>query len=149
MVFDSKNFLYYFRLTADRRLLFGGRAEFTNATAASIRRAAEILRRGMVEVFPELSSAAVDYAWGGTVAFTRDQLPHAGRLGGMFFAGGYCGHGIAMATSLGALVGRQIAGAAVHHPLLDGRFDSIPLQYGKPWLLPLVGAYYRVKDWVD
>jgi glycine/D-amino acid oxidase-like deaminating enzyme len=152
MAFDSKNFLYYFRLTADRRLLFGGRAEFTQPTSESARRAAGILRRGMTSVFPDLASVAVDYAWGGTVAFTRDQLPHAGRLGemhGAFFSGGYCGHGVAMATHLGELVGRRIAGERLDHPLFDEEFPAIPLYRGTPWFLPLFGAYYRVKDWLQ
>ena len=48
MAFDSKHFLHYFRLTADRRLLFGGRAEFTTPTAASVARAATVLRRDML-----------------------------------------------------------------------------------------------------
>jgi glycine/D-amino acid oxidase-like deaminating enzyme len=152
MVFDSKHFLFYFRLTTDRRLLFGGRAEFSQPTAESVRRAAAILHRGMASIFPDLSSAAVEYAWGGTVAFTRDQMPHAGRLDemdGAFYSGGYCGHGVAMATYLGELVARRIAGERLDHPLLDDRFAAIPLYRGTPWFLPLVGAYYRVKDWLQ
>ena len=149
MAFDSNHFLYYFRLTADRRLLFGGRAEFTTPTPESGHRAAAILQRGMVEVFPELARTRVDYAWSGTVAFTRDQLPHAGCINGVYFSGGYSGHGIAMATSMGELIGRRIAGERVDHPLLDDRFPPIPLYYGKPWFLPLAGAFYRLKDWLD
>jgi glycine/D-amino acid oxidase-like deaminating enzyme len=149
MAFDSKHFLYYFRLTADRRLLFGGRAEFTTPSPNSGRRAARILQRGMVAVFPELADTRVEYAWSGIVAFTRDELPHAGCLDGVFFSGGYGGHGIAMATSMGELIGRRIAGERVYHPLLDDPFPPIPLYYGKPWFLPLAGAYYRVKDWLE
>ncbi len=149
MAFDSKHFLYYFRVTADRRLLFGGRAEFTTPTPESGRRAAVILQRGMVDVFPELAAVRIEYAWSGTVAFTRDQLPHAGRIDGVYFAGGYSGHGIAMATSMGELIGRRIAGERMDHPLLDDRFPPIPLYYGRPWFLPLAGAYYRIKDWLE
>src|SRR5205085_1703242 len=72
MAFDSKHFLYYWRLTADRRLLFGGRAEFTRPAPETTRRAASILHAGMTRVFPQLASARVEYAWGGNVAFTRD-----------------------------------------------------------------------------
>ena len=148
MAFDSKNFLHYFRLTSDRRLLFGGRAEFTQPTAETTRRAAAILRRDMTKVFPELAGASTDYAWGGNVAFTRDQLPHAGKLDGAFYAGGYCGHGIAMATYLGEQIARRISGEPIDHPLFDDRFPSILLYTGKPWFLPFVGAYYQVKDWL-
>ena len=149
MVFDSKNFLHYFRLTADKRLLFGGRAEFSGPTLESAKRATAILQRAMVSLFPELAATPIEYAWSGHVAFTRDQMPHAGQLDGAYYSGGYCGHGIAMATCLGGLMARRIAGEAFDHPLLDGPFPAIPLYNGRPWFLPLVGAYYRFRDWID
>jgi glycine/D-amino acid oxidase-like deaminating enzyme len=149
MAFDSRHFLHYFRLTSDRRLLFGGRAEFSQPAPNTTRRAAEILRSEMMSVFPELAGTRIDFAWGGRVAFTRDQMPHAGRLDdGAYYAGGYCGHGIAMATYLGDLIGRRIAGELTDHPLMDDRFPVIPMYHGNPWFLPLVGAYYRVLDWL-
>ena len=148
MAFDSKHFLYYWRLTADRRLLFGGRAQFTPPSAKSTRRAAAILHAGLTRLFPQLASIEVEYAWGGNVAFTRDQMPHAGRLDGMYYAGGYCGHGIAMATYLGTLIARCMAGELIEHPLVGDRFPPIPLYGGRPWFLPLVGAYYKVSDFV-
>jgi glycine/D-amino acid oxidase-like deaminating enzyme len=149
MAFDSKNFLYYFRVSADRRLLFGGRAEFGRPDASTTRRAADILRSGMNTIFPELGGVRIDYAWGGNVAFTRDQLPHAGRLAGVYYAGGYCGHGVAMATHLGEQIARRIAGEPIDHPLFDDTFSAIPLYAGKPWFLPLAGAYYQVMDWLQ
>ena len=149
MAFDTKHFLYYFRVTADRRLLFGGRAEFGRPAPDTTRRAAAILRKGMTTIFPELTDVRIDYAWGGNVAFTRDQMPRAGRLDGVYYAGGYCGHGVAMATYLGEQIARRIAGEPIEHPLFDDRFPAIPLYAGNPWFLPLVGAYYQVKDWLQ
>ena len=149
MAFDSKHFLYYFRLTRDSRLLFGGRAQFTPPAPDTTRRAAAILRRGLTKVFPQLAATRIEYAWGGNVAFTRDQMPHAGRLDQTHYAGGYCGHGIAMATYLGALVARRMAGEAIDHPMFDDRFPAIPLYRGNPWFLPLVGAYYKLRDWIE
>ena len=108
MLSDTKNLLYYFRLSPDGRMVFGGRAAFTPTPVA---RSAEILARGMVEVFPELAGVPVEYAWGGQVAFTLDQMPHAGRLDGVHYALGYGGHGVAMATWLGARMGDALAGA--------------------------------------
>ena len=148
MAFDSKHFLFYFRVTSDRRLLFGGRAEFGRPDQHTTRRAAAILRKGMDTVFPELSGVGIDYAWGGNVAFTRDQMPRAGRLDALNYAGGYCGHGVAMATYLGEQIARRIGGEPIDHPLFDDRFPAIPLYSGNPWFLPLVGAYYQVKDWL-
>jgi glycine/D-amino acid oxidase-like deaminating enzyme len=149
VAFDSKHLLYYFSVTADRRLLFGGRAEFSQPTPETTRRAAKILQEAMTVVFPQLVSTRIEYAWGGAVAITRDRMPHAGRIGLLHYAGGYSGHGIAMATHLGAVVARRIAGTAVEHPLLDDRVPPIPFYRGRPWFLPLVGAYYQVKDWLQ
>jgi glycine/D-amino acid oxidase-like deaminating enzyme len=149
MAFDSKHFLYYFRLTADHRLLFGGRPEFSEPDAAATRRAAGRLGEGIATIFPQLSRVTLDYAWSGRVAFTRDEMPRAGRLDDLSFAGGYCGHGIALATELGDLVARRIAGERIVHPLVDRPFPPIPLYRGRPWFLPLAGAYYRVKDWMS
>jgi glycine/D-amino acid oxidase-like deaminating enzyme len=149
MAFDSKHFLYYFRVTADHRLLFGGRAEFSRPDAHTTRRAAVILQKGMRQVFPDLAGVRIDYAWGGNVAFTRDEMPRAGNLEDTYYAGGYCGHGIALATHLGGLIARRIAGEPIAHPLFDDRFAAIPFYHGTPWFLPIVGAYYTVKDWLQ
>src|SRR5205823_13511977 len=72
MIFDSKNYLYYYRLTPDGRMLFGGRAAFFPENGHTIRRSAEILRRGMLTVYPQLRNAKTDYAWGGTLDFAFD-----------------------------------------------------------------------------
>ncbi len=150
MAYDSKQFLYYFRLTSDHRLLFGGRASFTQANENTTRRAAAILRQGINTVFPELARTPLAYAWGGQVSIARDQRPHAGRLGdGTYFAGAYAGHGIAMATLLGDLTARRIGGESVDHPFMDDGCPPIPFYSGTPWFLPLLGAYYRVKDWIS
>jgi glycine/D-amino acid oxidase-like deaminating enzyme len=148
VAFDSKHFLHYFRVTADHRLLFGGRAEFSRPDQATTRRAARILRGELETIFPQLKGTAIDYAWGGNVAFTRDQMPRAGMLEGLYYAGGYCGHGIAMATYLGEQIARRMAGEPIEHPLFDDRFPPIPMYSGSPWFLPLVGAYYRFRDLV-
>ena len=55
MIYDSKHYLYYYRLTPDNRMLFGGRAAFFPETENTIRRSAEILRRGMIEVYPAVA----------------------------------------------------------------------------------------------
>jgi glycine/D-amino acid oxidase-like deaminating enzyme len=149
MAFDSKHFLYYFRVTRDRRLVFGGRAEFSTPTAETARRAAAALRRGIVEVFPELATVQLEFAWGGNVAFTRDRMPHAGRLDGAYYAAGYCGHGVAMATFMGELVAQSLTGAMAEHPLLDrtgAAFPAIPFYRGDPWFLPVAEFYYRLRD---
>jgi glycine/D-amino acid oxidase-like deaminating enzyme len=149
MVFDSKSFLYYFRLTDDDRLLFGGRAQFTPSTAGSTRTSAEILRRAMMDVFPVLRDVPVEYAWSGNVGFTMDQLPHAGQMEGVHFAMGCCGHGVGMSTYMGDVMAEVILGHGDRNPFRDMPFPAIPLYSGRPWFLPLAGAWYKLRDWIQ
>ena len=151
MIYDSKNYLYYYRLTPDRRMLFGGRAAFFPESESSIRTSAEILRRGMIDVYPQLRDTKVEYVWGGTLDFAFDIMPHAGQIDGMYYSVGYAGHGVAMATYLGSQMAEMIGGAReVDNPFGRIRFPGAPLGLynGKPWFLPLAGAWYKFLDWV-
>jgi glycine/D-amino acid oxidase-like deaminating enzyme len=151
MIFDSKHYLHYFRLTPDHRMLFGGRAAFFPETTNTIRRSAAILRRGMVQVFPQLREAKIEHAWGGTLDFCFDTMPHAGQLDGIHYALGYAGHGVAMATYLGAKIAEKISGSAGAIPFAEIPFPGAPLGLydGRPWFLPFAGAYYKVLDWLS
>jgi glycine/D-amino acid oxidase-like deaminating enzyme len=151
MIYDSKNFLYYFRLTPDRRMLFGGRAAFFPETANTVRKSAGILRRGMLGVYPALRDTPVEYAWGGTLDFAFDIMPHAGRLDGLYYALGYAGHGVAMATYLGTKMADVISGDPHANPFDGLPFPRAPLGLynGRPWFLPLAAAWYRLLDWVS
>jgi glycine/D-amino acid oxidase-like deaminating enzyme len=150
MIYDSKHFLYYYRLTPDRRMLFGGRAAFFPENENTVRRSAEILRRGMIEVYPQLRDTKVEFVWGGTLDFAFDVMPHAGRLDEMYYAVGFAGHGVAAATWHGTKLAGLICGDPNDIP-----FDGIPfrnapigLRSGHTWALPLAGAYYKVLDWL-
>jgi len=151
MIYDSKNFLYYYRLTPDRRMLFGGRAAFFPETAQTVRQSAEILRRGMIDVYPQLSDAKIDYVWGGTLDFAFDIMPHAGQMDGLYYAVGYAGHGVAMATFQGQKIAELMAGDKPENPFVGIKFPGAPLGLynGKPWFLPFAGAWYKVLDWVS
>lgn len=153
MIFDSKNFLYYFRLTPDGRLLFGGRAGFVPETPATVFESAAILRQAMLRVYPQLTDAHVEYAWGGTLDFAFDRMPHAGRLDGLWFALGYAGHGVALASYLGTTLAELVMGggrALADHPFARLPFPGAPLGLydGRPWFLPLAEAWYRFLDLV-
>jgi glycine/D-amino acid oxidase-like deaminating enzyme len=151
MIFDSKNYLYYYRLTPENRMLFGGRAAFFPETQRSIRRSAEILGRGMNEVYPQLRDVKVDYVWGGTLDFAFDIMPHAGQIDGKYYALGYAGHGVAMATWQGQKIAELIAGDQPENPFAGIPFPGAPLRLysGNPWFLPFAWAYYKVLDWVS
>ena len=156
MIYDSKNYLYYYRLTPDGRMLFGGRAAFFPENDQTVRRSAEILRRGMIEVYPQLSDAKLEYVWGGTLDFAFDIMPHAGQIDGMYYAVGYAGHGVAMATYQGQKMAELIAAQATAGETPENPFVGIPfpgaplgLYNGTPWFLPFAGAWYKFLDWVS
>lgn len=149
MIFDSKHYLYYFRLTPDRRMMFGGRAAFRPETPSSIRESVPIMRQGMLDVFPELRDIPVEYAWGGSLDFAMDMMPHTGQLDGMNYALGYAGHGVAFATHLGMLAGKRLLGQPGEDPLEGLPFPVYPLYSGNPWFLPFAGLYYRILDLIS
>jgi glycine/D-amino acid oxidase-like deaminating enzyme len=142
MLFDSKNFLYYWRLSTDNRMLFGGRASFAPTTIATAR---DWLYAAMIRVHPQLAGIMVEYAWGGNVGFTFDRLPHIGRIDGITYAVGYCGTGVAMSTYFGQLAADWIAGGELPE-CWQGAFPGLPLYREKPWFLPAVGWYYGALD---
>jgi glycine/D-amino acid oxidase-like deaminating enzyme len=150
-IYDSKNYLYYYRLTPDNRMLFGGRAAFFPESGDTIRKSAEILRRGMIDVYPQLRNTKVEYVWGGTLDFCFDIMPHAGQIGGIYFALGYAGHGVAMATWQGQKMAEWIATGKTDNPFTEIPFPGAPLGLynGSPWFLPFAGMYYKVLDWIS
>jgi glycine/D-amino acid oxidase-like deaminating enzyme len=151
MVFDYKHYLNYFRLSADNRLVFGGRAAFFPETRSSIRTSANILRREMIHVYPQLKDVEVEYVWGGTLDFAFDQMPHAGQLEGIYYALGFAGHGVALGTHLGMRMADAILNGTVKElPYNAYAFPTAPLGLynGKPWFLPLIGLWHRILDWV-
>jgi glycine/D-amino acid oxidase-like deaminating enzyme len=142
MLFDSKNFLYYWRLSSDNRMLFGGRASFAPTTIAKAR---DWLYAAMIRVHPQLAGIMVEHAWGGNVGFTFDRMPHIGRIDGITYALGYCGTGVAMSTYFGRLAADWIAGGDLPD-CWQRPFPGMPLYRQKPWFLPAAGWYYGALD---
>ena len=144
----SKNVGNYFRVTPDDRLLFGGRARFAATNPRSDAKSGAILRKSLGEVFPELAEARIDYCWGGMVDMTSDRLPRAGERNGLFYSMGYSGHGTHMSTYMGAIMAEVLEGKAHLNPWRDFDWPAIPAYFGRPWFLPILGAYYRYQDFV-
>ena len=152
MIFDFKHFLNYFRLSDDNRMVFGGRAAFMPETQKSVRRSADILAREMTQVYPQLKSTKVEYAWGGTLGFTFDLMTHVGQMDGIYFALGYGGHGVAMGTYLGKTVAESILSGTINdHPFAAFPFPNAPLglYWKTPWFLPLVGIWHKFLDIIE
>lgn len=143
MAFDTKQFLFYFRLTPDNRLLFGGRTSFARIEDAE---ACRILAAAMREVFPQLADCAIDYSWSGQVGFTFDRLPHLGEHEGVHFAMGYCGHGVANSLFFGHHLAQRMQGRPGTLPFAELPFPARFFYRRQPWFLPLAGRYYRMLD---
>ncbi|EXF96491.1 FAD-dependent oxidoreductase [Pseudomonas fluorescens HK44] len=138
----------YFRLTPDNRLLFGGRARFAMSDSVSDAKSGKVLRAAMVQMFPALAKVKIDYCWGGLVDMTSDRLPRAGQHGGVYHSMGYSGHGVQMSVHMGQVMAEVMAGKVEANPWRELDWPAIPGHFGKPWFLPLVGAYYRFQDYL-
>ena len=149
MASDTKNLLYYFRITPDHRLLFGGRARFAMSSPESDEKSGRILQQAMVSVFPQLAAARVDYCWGGLVDMSMDRMVHAGEHDGLYYSLGYSGHGVQMATHMGKQMAEYMNGAQDANPWRDLPFKRIPGHVGPPWFLPFAGAYYKALDLIQ
>jgi glycine/D-amino acid oxidase-like deaminating enzyme len=149
MASDSKNLLNYFRITPDNRLLFGGRARFAMSNPQSDEKSGRILRDAMVRTFPQLADARIDYCWGGLVDMTLDRMVKAGQHDGVYYAMGYAGHGVQMATYMGRQMAEYMSGVPEANIWSQFEFRRIPGHFGPPWFLPFAGAYYQFKDRVS
>ncbi len=141
--FDTRNFLSYWHVSADRRLIFGGRVSFLPTNTD---RTARLLHDRMLAIHPQVAGYRVDYSWGGKVGLTFDRMPHIGRLGGMMHATGYSGTGVLMSTYLGTRAAEWLGGGEPP-ALAKLRFPLVPAPYeGRPWFLPVVGEVFRLQD---
>lgn len=109
-VADSRFIVNYFRLSADKRLLWGGGETYSSRFPLDI---AALVRKQMLKVYPELKNVGIDYSWGGTLAITLNRMPYFDRLdNNLFIAQGYSGHGVALATLGGKLMAEAVSGSA-------------------------------------
>lgn len=143
---DNNFFLDYFRLSADHRVLFGGRASSTGESPAQL---TEAIRQRMLAVFPQLADVRTAYAWGGFVDVTRNRAPDFGMIDpNYFYVQGFSGHGVALTGIAGRVVAQAIAGdstafnlfAALRH----ARFPGGPALRGPA--LELGMLYHRLRE---
>ncbi|RLA13426.1 MAG: FAD-dependent oxidoreductase, partial [Gammaproteobacteria bacterium] len=144
---DSRFVVNYYRMSADRRLLFGGGENYRQNFPQDIK---SFVRKPMLEVYPQLADTRIDYAWGGTLAVTLNRMPHFGRLGkhNTYFAQGYSGHGVALATLAGKLIADAIAGEAEKFDLF-GKLPTRRFPGGDllRWPGMVLGmSYYALRD---
>ena len=146
MFFDTRRFLNYFRLTSDGRVVFGGRNDLS--VDFPLTRSALNLRSSMLRVFPQLKDVRITHSWSGTLGFTFDLLPHIGRLGGIWYVVGFCGHGLGLATHLGREAAKMMLGELSRSAFAEITHPGHPLFRRRAWFLPIVSQYYRTLDYV-
>lgn len=142
---DSRFVLNYFRLSADKRLIFGGGEKYVERPPRDI---AAFVRQHMAAVFPSLAEQEIEYAWGGAVSVSMNRLPHIGRRGALFYAHGFSGHGALITTLAGEVMAEALMGTAARFDVL-GSLPSRPFPGGR-WLqrpLATLGLlWYALKD---
>ena len=143
MMVDTKNLLFYWRLTADGRMIFGGR---NRLDPVDIPVARDFLYDNMVRIHPQLDGVAIDYAWTGFVAMTLDRLPHVGTVDGAWYATGCNGTGVSLNGWLGHRLGQVVTGQAPPPAFAELKHPSIPLKPLSPSYMPLVGRYFALQD---
>ncbi|MBG6208156.1 glycine/D-amino acid oxidase-like deaminating enzyme [Labrenzia sp. EL_126] len=142
---DTRKLVYYYRLSPDRkRILFGGRVSLQETDPHN---SAAKLHKDMVALFPDLADVRVSHGWMGFVGYTFDTLAHCGEDDGLYFATGYCGSGVGMASYLGMRMGRKAAGTEKTPSAFERiSYPTRPLYTGKPWFLAPSVLIYRLRD---
>jgi len=143
---DMNWILDYFRLSSDHRLLFGGRVSYSGIDPFD---SARVLRARIAKVFPQLTDARVEYAWGGFIDITLNRAPHFGRLGAnAFYLQGLAGHGMVISGVAGRIASEVIGGSAERFDL----FARIPHRnfpggtYFRRPALVLAMLWFRILD---
>ncbi len=145
-VCDDRFVVNYFRLSRDHRLIYGGGESYSYRYPRDI---AGLVRRRMLRVFPGLGGVRVDYAWGGTLAITRNRMPYFARSRrNVYTASGYSGHGIAMATMAGKILAEAVAGEQERFDVM-AEIPTPAFPGGSRFRFPLLAlamTWFRIRD---
>lgn len=146
MYYDSKWFINYFRLTPDGRMLWDGRNDLS--VDLDLEESSRMLSKQLNTVFPQLEGVPITHSWSGQLGVTFDLMPHIGKVNGVWYANGYSGHGLSIATYLGTEVGLLISGKKERSPFQEISHQTMFFYRNRPWFLPIVCRYYRFLDWL-
>ncbi len=143
---DPNNIVDYYRLSADKRLLFGGRCNYSGREPRSIR---DAIAPRMLKIYPQLNGVGIDYEWGGKIGIVINRIPLLGRIGdNVYYAQGYSGHGVNVTHLAGEILGDAIAGTLERFDVF-ARIRHVRVPLGR-WvgnqLLALGMLYYRLRD---
>ncbi|AJD40023.1 FAD-binding oxidoreductase [Rhizobium sp. SEMIA 4085] len=149
MMVEGKQLGFYYRPTPDgKRILLGGRdsSRVGDPDAPKL-----LLRRGLVDLFPELENVRLSHTWFGNVAMHRDMLPRIFEKDGVVYATGFCGSGVVWAPWVGMHAAHKLLG---HGQEARTAFDFrppafIPFYNGNPWFMPAIIQGYRIQDQIN
>jgi glycine/D-amino acid oxidase-like deaminating enzyme len=147
-VCDPNFLLEYFRLSADKRLLFGGRLRYAGDDPKLIR---DRLTRKMLPIYPSLAQARIDYAWTGSIGVTLNRVPQIGRVGpNVFYSQGYSGHGVNVTHLAGEVVADAVSGTMERFDVFSRmRLRRLPGAHALRRPLTSLGLmYYQLRDWL-
>jgi len=143
---DCNYLLDYFRLTGDRRLIYGGGVVYGAKDPANIE---AMIRPMMLKTFPQLKGVKIDYAWTGNFLLTLSRLPQVGRIGdNIYYSQGCSGHGVTYTHLAGKILAEALRGQAErfdafgslpHYPFPGGRLFRVPFTAMGAW-------YYSLRD---
>ena len=145
-VCDANEIVDYYRLSADKRMLFGGACNYSGREPTSIK--SYILPR-MLKVYPQLKDMRIEYEWGGNVGIVLSRVPALGRINkNVYYCHGYSGHGVSATHAMSEVVADAVAGTMETFDLFANmRHFRIP---GSQWMgnqiVALGMLYYRLRD---
>lgn len=145
-VADLNNVLDYFRLSADKRMIFGGRCNYSGRVPKNIK---DTLLPRLLKIYPQLAAKSIDYQWGGNIGIVINRVPLIRRWDkNVFSAMGYSGHGLNVTHLAGDILADAIAGSFERLDVFD-RIEHIRIPFGR-WfgnqIVALGMLYYRMKD---
>ncbi|MFK7830668.1 MAG: NAD(P)/FAD-dependent oxidoreductase [Congregibacter sp.] len=145
-VCDPRTALDYFRLSADKRLLFGGLSNYTGLEPKNLE---NVMRRKLETVFPDLAGIAIDYAWSGHMGIGLNRMPQLGRLAdNVAYIQAYSGHGVAPTHIMARITAEMIAGVSERFDTM-AKINHWPFPGGKWFRRPALAvgmAYYKTLD---
>ena len=143
---DCNYLLDYYRLTGDKRLIYGGGVVYGARDPANIE---AIIRPKMLKTFPQLKDVKIDFAWTGNFLLTLSRLPQVGRIGdNIYYSQGCSGHGVTYTHLAGKVLAEALRGQAErfdafaglpHYPFPGGRLFQVPFSAIGAW-------YYTLRD---
>jgi hypothetical protein len=145
-VCDSRTALDYYRLSADKRMLFGGLSNYSGLEPNDI---TGVLSNKMLKVFPSLKDVRIDYEWSGQLAISVRRMPQMGKLeGNVLYISGYSGHGVAPTHIMGRILAEAISGNTERFDIMN-KMQHLPWPGGKLLRRPAMALgmmYYKTLD---